>query len=224
MKEVTTMKNYMTELHLIEELLNEQESEEGLELVEEMRLLAALDYIRMSSCSNALKETGSAKEPVDGEKDDTKSEANDALFRRLNYMVEMMGSLKEGQFNLVENQTVLRSEQRRVKKALDKRIPVADKESFLKGLGTGLAAAPVGFTGALGIIVLIMKFADLVHLSAAFLGSLIICVTAGLAILLYGSIRGTKILNFDQAEELDDGYEFADWTDPLDLIPEEVFK
>jgi len=206
------MKNYITELHLIEELLVEQNSEEGLELVEEMRLLAALDYIRMKSCPNALKETGSMDDLPDEEKSKTKEETDEALLRRLNYMVEMMGSLREGQFDLVENQTVLRQEQRRVKKALDKRIPVADKGSFLKGIGVGIMAAPLGFSGALGLIVLIMKLADLVSLPGAFLGSLIMCAVIGFAIYIYAQIRNTKLLNFELFDESDDGYEFADWT------------
>lgn len=206
------MKNYITELHLIEELLVEQNSEEGLELVEEMRLLAALDYIRMKSCPNALKETGSMDDLSDEEQSKTKEETDEALLRRLNYMVEMMGSLREGQFDLVENQTVLRQEQRRVKKALDKRIPVADKGSFLKGIGVGIMAAPLGFSGALGLIVLIMKLADLVSLPGAFLGSLIICAVIGFAIYIYAQIRNTKLLNFELFDESDDGYEFADWT------------
>jgi len=208
-----TMKQYNTELHLINSLLRAQEDDGSLELAEEQRLLAALDYIRATSCSRALA-TGSAHcaEPPAG---DDVSQVDEVVARRLDYLVEMMASVQDWQFDLAENQTVLRQEQRRVKKALDKRIPVADKGSFLKGMGMGIMAAPIGYLGAMGLIVLIMKLADLVSLSGAFLGSLIICAAMGLAIYIYAQIRNAKLLNFELFDESDDGYEFADWTTAL---------
>lgn len=217
------MKHYETELHLINTLLRTKEEEGSLELAEEARLLAALDYIRTTSCTKALAEEPTGNEESDAEAAGQRPVAGEALIRRLDYLVEMMAKVQAWQFDLAENQTVLRQEQRRVKKALDKRIPVADKGSFVKGLGLGLVFAPLTFSGTLGFIVIIMKLANWMNTSAAFLGSLILCAAVGLGIYTYAQLRDTKMLNFKELEETDDGYEFADWSEALnfDTLAEE---